>query len=73
MKVMKFGGSSVGTPESILKVKDIILKQSEPCIVVVSALGGITDSLVKASSLAEQADTSFRELISCMESRHLEM
>ena len=73
IKVVKFGGSSVGTPESILKVKDIILKQSEPCIVVVSALGGITDSLVKASSLAEQADTSFRELISCMESRHLEM
>ena len=73
MKVIKFGGSSVGTPESILKVKEIILKQSEPCIVVVSALGGITDSLVKAASMAEQADTSFRELISEMESRHLAM
>ena len=52
MKVMKFGGTSVGSVESILNVKKIVESQTEPVIVVVSALGGITDSLIRASSMA---------------------
>ena len=48
MKVLKFGGSSVGTPDSILSVKRIVESQPEPVIVVVSALGGITDQLSTA-------------------------
>ena len=47
MKVMKFGGTSVGSVNSILSVKRIVESASagEPVIVVVSALGGITDKL----------------------------
>ena len=51
MKVMKFGGTSVGSPSSILKVKSIVEAVSEPVIIVVSALGGITDKLIKASKM----------------------
>ena len=47
MKVLKFGGTSVGSVESVLKVKDIVEAQLEPVIVVVSALGGITDQLIR--------------------------
>ena len=49
MKILKFGGSSVGTPESILRVKEIVSSRQEPSIVVVSALGGVTDQLIRAS------------------------
>ena len=42
MKVMKFGGTSVGSVNSILSVKQIVEAVEEPVIVVVSALGGIT-------------------------------
>ena len=45
MKVLKFGGTSVGSVNSILNVKQIVESQTEPVIVVVSALGGITDNL----------------------------
>ena len=46
MKVLKFGGTSVGTIESLTNVKNIVEGLSEPAIVVVSALGGITDKLI---------------------------
>ena len=54
MKVLKFGGTSVGSVESILSLKAIVEKQAEkqPVIVVVSALGGITDKLLATSQLA---------------------
>ena len=58
MKVLKFGGTSVGSVESILKVKQIVEAQDEPVIVVVSALGGITDQLIRTSPL-----NSDRELL----------
>ena len=47
MKVLKFGGSSVGYVHSILSVKKIVEAVEEPVIVVVSALGGITDKLIR--------------------------
>ena len=49
MKVMKFGGTSVGSVNSILSVKRIVEAVDEPVIVVVSALGGITDKLINTS------------------------
>ena len=62
MKVMKFGGTSVGSVESILSVKRIVEAEAgrEPVIVVVSALGGITDKLIKTSRMAA-ARLSFDE------------
>ena len=60
MKVIKFGGTSVGSVDSILSVKKIIEGQSEPVIVVVSALGGITDKLLKTSQMAVMGDASYQ-------------
>ncbi|MCR5352132.1 MAG: bifunctional aspartate kinase/homoserine dehydrogenase I [Bacteroidales bacterium] len=70
MKILKFGGSSVGTPESILRVKEIVSSRPEPSIVVVSALGGVTDQLIRASRMAADGDTSFRVEISQLRDRH---
>ena len=55
MKVLKFGGTSVGTPESILKVMEIVASRDEATVVVVSALGGVTDQLIRSAQLAEEA------------------
>lgn len=73
MKVLKFGGSSVGTPDSILRVKSIIGTQTEPSIVVVSALGGITDQLIEASRLAAAGDAGFRDILAAIRRRHIEV
>jgi aspartokinase/homoserine dehydrogenase 1 len=70
MKVLKFGGSSVGTPECILKVKSIVESQVEPSIVVVSAFQGVTDQLIKVSRLARDRDESYKVLLSEIEQRH---
>ena len=59
MKVMKFGGTSVGSVNSILSVKRIVEAVDEPVIVVVSALGGITDKLINASRMAAAGDASY--------------
>ena len=59
MKVMKFGGTSVGSPESILNLKQIVGNASRPAVVVVSALGGVTDSLIKASREAAAGDGDY--------------
>ena len=54
MKVLKFGGTSVGSVKSILCLKRIVENEAkrQPVIVVVSALGGITDQLLATSRLA---------------------
>ena len=73
MKVMKFGGTSVGSVNSILSVKRIVESAAEPVIVVVSALGGITDKLINTSKMAAMGDSAyegeFREIVY----RHVEM
>lgn len=56
MKVLKFGGTSVGTVESLTNVKCIVESLEEPAIVVVSALGGITDRLIATARKAEAGD-----------------
>ena len=72
MKVLKFGGSSVGSPEKIRVVKQIIEDQKEPCIVVVSAFQGVTDQLIKVSHLAEKRDDSYKPILEEIEQRHYE-
>ena len=59
MKVLKFGGTSVGSVESIKNVKKIVEACDEPAIVVVSAVGGITDKLIETARLAGTGDTEY--------------
>jgi len=69
---MKFGGTSVGSAASILKVKEIVEAVNEPVIVVVSAMGGITDHLLKTSRLASQGDYTYEKEYNQILSRHIE-
>ena len=73
MKVLKFGGTSVGSVESIRQIQRIISQQTDDCIVVVSALGGITDQLLKASQLALQEDDVYMEVYQQIRQRHMDM
>ena len=75
MKVLKFGGTSVGSVESILSLKAIVEKeaQEQPIIVVVSALGGITDKLTATSVLAQKGDEAWKDEFQAMVERHHKM
>ena len=75
MKVLKFGGTSVGSVESILSLKAIVEKeaQEQPIIVVVSALGGITDKLIATSVLAKKGDEAWKDEFQAMVERHHKM
>ena len=73
MKVLKFGGTSVGSVESILSVKKIVEAEKEPVVVVVSALGGITDKLIKISKLALAGDLSYQSEFDEIAGRHHQM
>ena len=73
MKVLKFGGTSVGSVESILSVKKIVEAEEEPVVVVVSALGGITDKLIKTSKLALAGDLSYLSEFDEIAERHHQM
>ena len=73
MKVMKFGGTSVGSVESILNLKRIVEAEEKPVVVVVSALGGITDKLLGTSRLALNGDDGWRQEFEAIKSRHFAM
>ena len=73
MKVLKFGGTSVGSVESILSVKKIVEAQTEPVIVVVSALGGITDQLIRTSQMAVEGDSQYQKAFLEIAERHEQM
>ena len=73
MKVLKFGGTSVGSVKAILSVKNIVEGQNEPVIVVVSALSGVTDLLYKVSNLAAKGDESYLTEYEWMLNRHKEV
>lgn len=73
MKVLKFGGTSVGSVESILNVKKIVEAEKDSVIVVVSALGGITDKLIRVSKLAVAGDTTYLSEYEEIASRHRQM
>ena len=74
MQVLKFGGSSVKNAENINKVIAIIKEKAaqDKTIVVVSALGGITDILLQCSSLAASGDEAYKEKLQEAEHRHLQ-
>ncbi len=85
MRILKFGGSSVGTPERIERVINIAisaLKREQkacglaegryPIALVVSAFQGITDLLIKLGTLASRGDESFRGILEDVEKRHLD-
>ncbi|THU40931.1 bifunctional aspartate kinase/homoserine dehydrogenase I [Niastella caeni] len=77
MQVLKFGGTSVANAENMNKVSSIVqqalvrMPQSKT-IVVVSALGGVTDVLLQSGGLAAAGDESYKELLQKVEQRHLE-
>ncbi|MBL7702705.1 MAG: bifunctional aspartate kinase/homoserine dehydrogenase I [Ferruginibacter sp.] len=73
MQVLKFGGSSVANAENINKVVEIIKSKMADAktVVVVSALGGITDLLLKTAALAEANDEEYKNLLQEIESKHL--
>ena len=70
MKVLKFGGTSVGTVKSLTHVKRIVESEEEPVIVVVSALGGITDMLIATARMASKGDTSYLQNYAKIIERH---
>jgi aspartokinase/homoserine dehydrogenase 1 len=77
MQVLKFGGTSVANAENMNKVSSIVqqalvrMPQSKT-IVVVSALGGVTDVLLQSGGMAAAGDESYKELLQKVEQRHLE-
>ncbi len=75
MKVLKFGGTSVGSVKSILSLKRIVEKEArkQPIVVVVSALGGITDMLISTSHLAQEGKAEWKEQFEQMVDRHHKM
>ena len=75
MKVLKFGGTSVGSVKSILSLKKIVEAEArtQPVVVVVSALGGITDKLLATSQMALKGDDRWREEFDAMVTRHHQM
>jgi bifunctional aspartokinase / homoserine dehydrogenase 1 len=72
MKVLKFGGTSVGSPERIRVVKKIIESQSTPCLIVVSAFQGITDELKYLSELASNRGDEYEVLLEEVIGKHIE-
>ncbi|HSC36230.1 MAG TPA: hypothetical protein VLD19_00110, partial [Chitinophagaceae bacterium] len=74
MQVLKFGGTSVANAENINKAVAIVQAavKKEPTVVVVSALGGITDTLLHCAALAAEGNEQYREKLLEIEQRHLE-
>jgi aspartokinase/homoserine dehydrogenase 1 len=73
MKVMKFGGTSVGSAANIRRVREILSGVPGDVVVVVSALGGITDRILRTARLAAGGDPSFRSELHGIRERHLEV
>ena len=75
MKVLKFGGTSVGSVKSILCLKRIVEAEAkrQPVIVVVSALGGITDRLISTAQMAVSGNEKWRGEFDEMMTRHHQM
>ena len=74
MQVLKFGGSSVANAVNISKVIAIVAKavEKEPVVLVVSALGGVTDQLIAIGAKAAGGDESYKDQIKELEVKHLE-
>ena len=71
MKVLKFGGTSVGSVEGLLNLKKVVCEEHEKTlIVVVSAIAGMTDLLIKTSQLAAVGDTAYEANVKRMREMH---
>ena len=73
MKVMKFGGTSVGSADAVAQVKKVVESAQEEVIVVVSALGGITDQLISTARTAAAGDASYKDSLQRIVDRHHDM
>lgn len=73
MKVLKFGGTSVGTPERIKEVIRIIASQNENCVIVVSAFHGITDELKIISEAASAGNQEYIQLFEKLVNKHFQV
>ena len=73
MKVLKFGGSSVGTTNGIRNVKKIVSSQKGQVIVVVSALGGVTDQLIKTAQMASVGNKAYEDELCMLTNRHYDL
>lgn len=71
MKVMKFGGTSIGSARNIINVKAIIDLQSEPVVLVVSAFSGVTDLLIETAQQAAADDKSYETNLRVIINAHL--
>lgn len=71
MKVLKFGGTSVGTAESLTNVKQIVTACKGQIIVVVSALGGVTNQLIQMADLAEAHSDEWESILEQVKARHM--
>ena len=74
MKVLKFGGTSVANAANISQVINVLKSnaQNEKLIVIVSALGGTTDTLLEAGELAKNGDSTYNTSFKTIENRHIE-
>ena len=72
MRVLKFGGSSVAGPEAIAATHKIVAQSETPLLVVVSALGGVTDLLLDATRQAASQQEQWRESLEGIEKRYLD-
>jgi bifunctional aspartokinase / homoserine dehydrogenase 1 len=70
MKVLKFGGTSIGSPERIKGVIKIIESQIAPCVIVISAFQGITDDLKLISELASERDSKYKSVLEKLIHKH---
>ena len=71
MKVMKFGGTSVGTPQRMKEVTNLVTKSGEPVFVVLSAMSGTTNSLVEISDyLYKKNPDGANEVINRLEQKY---
>lgn len=70
MKVLKFGGTSVGSAKAIKNLQSIATEQPEPVVVVVSALGGVTDMLINTAVTAASGNPEYKEMIHAISDRH---
>lgn len=73
MIVSKFGGTSVGSSTNIKKVINIVTNKTEKCVVVVSAFGGITNLLIKASALAVKGDKNYLSTVDEIQEKHIDI
>lgn len=73
MKILKFGGTSVGTVGSLTNVRNIVDSLDEPAVVVVSALGGLTDRLIATAHMASEGDMAFKTSMLEMSRRHFDI